>query len=345
MGSYSPDQTAPPQTAGEAVTSSLRYVLTHGERITTASGKTWLEALAFQTGMCEPRRRIFTHSVRGLDLVAAISRFVWMMRGDESASAIAYYVPRAGAYAPDGLALPGSNYGHRLRRSLPGVDQVQGVVNRLRAQPESRQAGTVIWNPMDAVREPIDVPCAVGTLYHLRSAGLCAMTMMRSNKPLTLMPFNFFEFSLLGEVIAAELGAPLGPYRHWVGAMQLPGPEIARAEEFLQGARCDVEMAIMPSDPAPLAQINVLARLEERLRAAHDGKELQELLAEAVDVLHPYWIAFARVLSLRWYMLRERLAEAVGEIEKLPDYFAEPISTMKSLQTNPGHMSPIAGRG
>lgn len=314
-----------PGTVADAVDQAVAHLLRDGEEVRTAAGKTWLETLGFTTGMSSPRHRVLCPAVGAFDIVGAVSRFVWMMRGDQSLAAIAYYVPRSAAYSPDGITLPGSSYGHRLRRSLPGVDQIEGVIARLREEPETRQAATVIWNPLDAVRERHDIPCALGTQYHLRGSGLIGTTIMRSNKPLTLMPFNFFEFSMLAEVVAAELDAPLASYRHWIGAMQLPLPERERAEAALAGGSRAVGMSPMPRSPRPLQQLGYLCRWEEDVRAASDAAEVDRLLGAAAEHLDPYWAAFADLLSLQWFRRRDRLAEVTHLVDRLPAHFAEPV--------------------
>ncbi|MBF6228514.1 hypothetical protein IU470_25830 [Nocardia abscessus] len=319
-----------PTTVSQAVADAVACLLKDGQLVRTSGGKVWRELLGFSTGMTQPRCRIFVPAVGSFDVIGAVSRFVWMMRGDEATSSIAYYVPPAAHYSPDGITLPGSNYGHRLRRSLPGVDQIDGVIARLRESPQTRQAGTVIWNPMDAVRETIDIPCAMGTLYHSRVDGLIATTMMRSNKPLTLMPFNFFEFSMLGEVIAAETATPFDSYRHWIAAMQLPEPEMSRAEALLAGNSYSIEMPVMPSDPAPLHQIRQLCLTEEQMRTASTVAELHMTLAQAEDVLHPYWMALVKVLSVRWLDRHGKFERATRVIDALPEHFGAPLTTARA---------------
>ncbi|MET7934652.1 thymidylate synthase [Streptomyces sp. NPDC005322] len=322
-----------PGSVADAVDQAVAHLVRNGEEVRTAAGKAWLETLGFTTGMSNPRKRILHPASGTFDIIGAASRFVWMMRGDQSLSAVAYYVPRAAAYSPDGTVLPGSSYGHRLRRSIPGVDQVEGVIARLQQNSETRQAATVIWNPMDAVREPVDIPCAFGTQYHLRAQGLVGTTMMRSNKPLTLMPFNFFEFSLLAEVIAAEVDAPLASYRHWIAAMQLPLPELARAEVFLGGQSSAVEMSAMPRSPRPLDQLGYLCRWEESIRTASSETEVEELLCLAAENLDPYWLAFADLLSLQWFLRRDRRSAVPRLVSRLPEHFADPLEAQLCART------------
>ncbi|MER7894516.1 hypothetical protein ABTX15_32500 [Micromonospora sp. NPDC094482] len=83
-----------------------------------------------------------------------------MVSGDDTAAAIEFYVPQVSRFVRNGRVL-GFSYGHRLRGGRSGHDQLVGVVQRLRHQPGTRQANGVVWEPADAVREPLDIPCTI----------------------------------------------------------------------------------------------------------------------------------------------------------------------------------------
>ncbi|OLT30501.1 hypothetical protein BJF79_09670 [Actinomadura sp. CNU-125] len=197
------------------------------------------------------------------------------------------------------------------------------MIERLRQEPLSRQAATVVWNPLDAVRDPFDIPCAFGTLYHCRDDGVIGTTMMRSNKP-SVMPVNFFEFSLLAELVAAELGRPLRRYLHYTGVLQVPERELDDAMSASQSSGESFEMDPMPTAPAPLDQAQSLAVFEERIRTCSNDPELKAVMAGAQEKLHPYWYAFCRVLSLQWLLHANEPDQALAEAEELPEYFAVP---------------------
>ncbi|MFE7497566.1 thymidylate synthase [Streptomyces albidoflavus] len=314
-----------PDSVDDALRTTLKDVLAQGATVKDAeTGETFLELFAYRTGMRQPRRRVLVNSARRLNLIGAVGRFVWMLRGDNALAPITYYVPRAADYSPDGLRVPGSDYGARIRRPQPGVDQLVGVIQRLRQDPLSRQAATVVWNPLDAVRDPFDIPCAFGTLYHCRDGGVIGTTMMRSNKP-SVMPINFFEFSMLAEIVAAELGLPLQRYVHFTGAVQIPERELEAAVADSQAEGESLEMATMPVDPGPLAQAQALAGIEERIRTSRDRDDLADVMAAAQEKLHPYWYAFAVVLSLQWYLWADLAEEALLKADELPDYFADAV--------------------
>lgn len=178
---------------------------------------------------------------------------------------------------------------------------MRGVIERLRENPRTRQAAAVIWEPNDAVRPPFDIPCALAVAYHWRDDGLSATTVMRSNKPLTLLPFNIFEFSMLGEAIAAELEVEFTRYVHFMLIAQLPEVDVSRADLMISSPRSkSLEMTPMPTDPPPLAQLQTLLAVERQIRAAGNYDAARRAVRAAATGLHPYWLALAALLAMRW---------------------------------------------
>ncbi|MDX2264336.1 MAG: thymidylate synthase [Hyphomicrobiales bacterium] len=158
--------------------------------------KTFYELLNHGFSFKDGRARIVANSLRTLALPVAAARFVWMMSGNNRAADIAFYEPRVLAFSDDGIIVPGSSYGARMLQSSPGVDQLSGVIQRIKNQPSStRRAAITIYLPYDAVRESSDIPCAFGMVYHPRSEKLHSTIFMRSNNAVSLLPFNLFEFS------------------------------------------------------------------------------------------------------------------------------------------------------
>ena len=112
-------------------------------------------------------------------------------------------------FSDDTMTMPGSDYGKRLFMPEPGLDQVTAIVERLQQDPGTRRALATIYRPEDAVRTSKDIPCALGLAFHVRGGALHMTMMMRSNAAWTLLPYNIFEFTLLGELIS---GIPVSRY-------------------------------------------------------------------------------------------------------------------------------------
>jgi hypothetical protein len=310
------------------------------------------ELLGFDVVLEEPRRRIIANSVRPLPIVGAVARFVWMMAGNDRLEDIAFYEPLVRHYSDDGLVVPGSNYGARLRYAGAQTDQVRGAISRLRgadakADGGLRRAANVIWRPEDAVRPSSDIPCAFGIFYSPRDDKLITQLVMRSNNALSLLPFNIFEFSLLGEVVAVHSDLELGAMRVEAASMHLYTRDAARAAQILS-AGCSgegPEMPAMPLDPPPLEQINLLAQREARMR--HEQARLRSGTAVEMralgDGLHQYWMGFLEVLLAHAAERAGNSAAADELAAGLPDHFSKGVQAhLRKLREAP---SMASGQG
>jgi hypothetical protein len=339
-------ETVAANNADEAFSLTLRSVLQHGHDVRGLPDpdgrdddpKSFREITGFQLKLLDPLDRIALS--RGFKIVPAIARFVWMASGNERLEDIAFYEPKVQGFTDDGLIVPGSNYGKRIRAPEPGVDQLGGVVKRLRLNPDTRRAALVIWHSQDAVRDTNDLPCAFGMSFSVRGKQLIAITSMRSNNAFTLLPFNLFEFGLVSEVVAAELDLELGPALHSANSMHVfdEHRQIAEASlasyDSLDQPRPIMEP--MPRNPRPLAQIGRLAQIEARIR--HDAAGLSnaplEQLVAADAALHPYWQSFGRVLLAHALCRVARYADALSLAGMIPGYFGESTrSHVESMMT------------
>lgn len=305
-------------TADECFTGTVADCL-QGHFIVTPKDSSY-EILNYTTGLTNPLNRIITNPIRPLNLIVAIARFVWMASGNNRVEDIAYYEPKVGGFSDNGLVVPGSCYGNRLFEARPGCNQIAGVVQRLKNDPGSRRAAAVIWTPEDAVRVSNDIPCAFGVFYHVREGRLSQTTVMRSNNAYRILPFNLFEFTMLQEVVAAELNLPLGDYIHWAASMHVydnPG-EMPNTLAISTTPPADgFEMPPMPTGDA-LSQINIVARLEASMRHSCNQKQFDDIVAKALRGLNDYWLNIFNVLAVytaarRDYMFQAHIAPTLAK--------------------------------
>jgi thymidylate synthase len=247
--------------------------------------------------LSSPRERI----VETLQIYPAVARVIWMMAANNRLADIAFHVPQVSSFTDDQLTVPGSSYGMRLRQPQPGLDQLQGAIGRLKAEADGRRAAVTIFQPLDAVRESADIPCAFGMFFHNRRDRLESTVIMRSNNAFTLLPFNLFEFSFLAEVMAVEAGLDLGPMTYFAGSMHLFEDDAVRTETLLSTPPLrPPSMKPMPRDKRPLEALNRLARFEVDLRHASEAltvSYVRDLFGAASADLGPYWSQFAAILA------------------------------------------------
>lgn len=114
------------------------------------------------------------------------------------------------------------DYHHRLfdwgeRLSIDGVnvhvDQIDYIIQKLKASPESRRAVAVTWNPV--VDESLDdCPCLQLVQCLLRDGRLQMKVVFRSNDMLSASGANMYALVHLQKRIADEVGAACGRYTH-----------------------------------------------------------------------------------------------------------------------------------
>jgi len=313
----------------EAHKTTLRQLIDSGDRIETVGGRgPSSEILGYRTGMQQPRYRLAAVDGTTQRVVGSVARFVWLLAGSDRLEDIAYYESRVREYSDDGVSVPGSSYGRRIFNSTPGLNQIAGVVDNLETDPDSRRAAAVVWTPEDAVRVSHDIPCTFGMFFHIRHGELTMTTVMRSNNAFTLLPYNFFEFSMIGEMVAASRSVPFGGYVHWAASMHTFDEHRGAVDKFLAADSTNsLEMLPMPSEPAPLEQAARLARAEAELRNAATEHAIEMATESAKADLNQYWFDLYNVLLSWGYAKRELQAKALEVVGQLPDYFRSGVQT------------------
>jgi thymidylate synthase len=297
-----------------------------GETESIGSKKRFKEILHYSFLIENPRERLIWNAKRKLNLPAAVGRFVWMMAGNDRLYDIEFYEKKVAAFTDDGIIVPGSNYGHRMKYADPGCDQIAGAVSRLKKDPATRRAAIAVFSPEDATRVSHDIPCTFGLAFHNRGEFLHASVIMRSNNAYVLLPYNIFEFSLLGEAVAAEIGLKLGAMAYYAMSMHVYATDYGKAQNVTDAGRDAQSTPVpeMPRSPSPLDQIRELVRIEVEVRhaaAAFSSRNFESKWIPFADSrLDPYWRQF-------YYMLLLAMCQRVGfssGVAHLREFIDEP---------------------
>jgi thymidylate synthase len=118
-------------------------------------------------------------------------------------------------YAEDNGMFHGA-YGARTQ------DQYAPVIERLKKDPDSRQAVVTIWDPvLDLLPEKRDYPCTVLHQFRIRDNKLNMSVYMRSNDVWLGAAYDFFQFTRVQIAMASVLGVAPGSYTHHVGSLHI----------------------------------------------------------------------------------------------------------------------------
>jgi thymidylate synthase len=272
---------------------------------TKPRGLETLELFPVSFTLTKPRNRCVANPERRWNMPLAIGEFCWHVSGSNELQFIEYYAKRWREFAEDGSTIRGSCYGHRIfSRSSDGRSQWQQIGELLRTDPQSRRAVLNFQERMEDLVTDKDVPCANTMQFLVRNSRLHAIVSMRSNDAIWGLPYDVFLFTMFQELLASELGLPLGTYTHVVGSLHL-------YERHFDLAQRIIRAPLVPTDEMPAmeqhSQLRTFLDLEARLRSGtHFSPELKR-------GLHPYWQNLLAVLA--WY----RYAKDEGGYEKALD--------------------------
>jgi thymidylate synthase len=280
-----------------------------------------LEHLGVILRISQPRARVSRSWSRGRPLFSALGELIWYLSGADDAASIGRYISH---YVGEGKpTIVSGAYGPRIR-SRYGFDQLDYIIEKLRKKDGSRRTVIQIYEAGDLLIET-DVPCTTTLQFHRRGELLHMSVTMRSNDAYIGLPHDIFCFTMMQELVAAELGMSLGEYIHMVGSMHLYERDIDKARIYIsEGFQKTAEMPVMPSGNAVLNMDRLIA-LERRIR---DG----EAVNPDIEFDGPYWADLARLIQTHFASHSEtRVNEILASMEN--DFYHTFIVDRRGLRT------------
>jgi thymidylate synthase len=275
-------------TLDDLLRSVFEALLEKGEKVVPSKGSN-RELFGVVVELSKPLARISRTETKGR-LYSALGELFWYLSGSNELAFINYYLKGYESDPDDGKTVWGA-YGPRLFNMRDGINQITQVRNLLAANPSSRKAVVQLFNAEDISKKHADVPCTCTLQFLIRQSGLDMFVSMRSNDAYKGLPHDIFAFTMLQELLARDLGVPLGRYKHAAGSLHLYDAEEDKAREFLdEGWQDIIEMPPMPPGNQWPA-IEALKTVEERIRT---GAEV-DLDALGLDT---YWTDIARALKI-----------------------------------------------
>ncbi len=301
------------ETFHDAYPRMLRWLIEEPAYRNAPRGYASREQLGVSFRIARADQRVPFVPARRLNIVFNFAEALWYLAGRDDLDFIAYYAPSIRKYSADGHRLTGTAYGRALFGAAEGrPDQWPAVVETLREDPDSKRAVIQIFRGEELqVSGNPDVSCTLGLQFLLREGALHAVGFMRANDVYRGMSSDVFSFTFLQEMLARELGVPVGSYVHQVGSLHLYDPDHSRALEVLADPAADEPSAwsfpLMPEgDNWPWVR-EVLA-VEEQLRL---GRHTLGATPSSYG-LPDYW---TQVLVLFEVHRRIRSKEPVGEAQ------------------------------
>lgn len=206
------------RSVNEALNEGLQHLSRFGIEEPSRNGPVIVSPTPVITTYYNPERRVLVNSTRDANPFFHLFESLWMLAGRNDLTFPAKFVSDFGRFSDDGETLHGA-YGYRWRKWF-GYDQLDILVQELRANPSTRRAVLSMWDGAKDLSVAIsggkDVPCNTHAYFDTIGGKLNMTVSCRSNDIiLGAYGANAVHFSILLEYVAAMTGIPMGVYRQF----------------------------------------------------------------------------------------------------------------------------------
>jgi thymidylate synthase len=160
------------------------------------------KALYQETIEASMRYPVLTLPTRKLSYQFMAAEAYWILSGDDTVAGIEPFNKHIAKFSDDGERFFGA-YGPKI------ISQIDYVVDTLIDDPDSRQAGLTIWRENPGKSK--DIPCTVAVFAGIRDKTTLDLSVyMRSSDVWLGLPYDVFNFSMLGHLICAKIAEKAG---------------------------------------------------------------------------------------------------------------------------------------
>lgn len=208
--------TIPCDTVTDAFEKAYNFVSDFGETVVSRIGKTkHVTDITFLVS--NPYHNVCLNPQRNLSLRYLVGEIQWYLSGSNKVEDIGKYAKMWYDLSDDGETV-NSAYGYRIFHKF-GFDQLQYCIDKLKKNPYDRQC---ILHIKEASNKPTkDTPCTCLLQFTCFNGRLNLHTYMRSNDIWLGLPYDMGFFTVLLQIVAKEVGLPVGVYYHTVGDLHL----------------------------------------------------------------------------------------------------------------------------
>lgn len=212
-------------------------------------------------------------TTKKLHLKSIIHELIWFLAGDTNIK----YLKENGVSIWDDWADADGNLGPvygKQWRSWPKpdgttVDQIQGLIEELKRNPDSRRMIVSAWNPAEIEKMALP-PCHCLFQFYVAEGRLSCQLYQRSADVFLGVPFNIASYALLTHMIAQVTNLQPGDFVHTLGDTHLYLNHLDQAREQLS------------RQPRALPQL----RLDPKVRSVFDFR-FEHVSIEQYDP-HPH---------------------------------------------------------
>jgi len=197
----------------------LREVMARGAKKSDRTGTGTLSVFGRQMRF-DLERGYPLLTTKKLHLKSVIYELLWFLRGETNNR----WLQERGVTIWDEWAGPdgelGPVYGAQWRnwKASDGtrIDQIAGLIDGLRANPDSRRHIVTAWNPGDLAAMAL-APCHLLFQFYVAEGKLSCQMYQRSADLFLGVPFNIACYALLTQMVAQVVGLRCGDFVHTLG--------------------------------------------------------------------------------------------------------------------------------
>jgi thymidylate synthase len=194
-------------------------------------------------------------TTKKLHLRSIIIELLWFLRGDTNIKWLNENKVSIWDEWADGNGDLGPVYGHQWRswpaRDGTTIDQISGVVERIRKTPDSRRLIVTAWNPADVDKMALP-PCHCLFQFYVADGRLSCQLYQRSADIFLGVPFNIASYALLTHMVAHVTGLKAGEFIHTLGDAHIYSNHLEQADEQLTRTPHGLPRLVMKRDVTSL---------------------------------------------------------------------------------------------
>lgn len=231
-----------------ALRRGLRYLKSHGVSEPSRNGPVLVAPGPVMTVYSRPWQRVLFLPARDANPFFHLFEALWMLGGRNDVAYPAKFAAQLQLYSDDNVTLNGA-YGYRWRHHF-GYDQLQLVIEELKANPASRRCVLAMWDAYDeggdmspgyegdlkrGISGGKDIPCNTHMYFRIDSSARLDMTLCNRSNDVVWGAYgaNAVHFSMLQEYVAAKIGVRMGKFYQFANNYHIytDRPDVQRLSE------------------------------------------------------------------------------------------------------------------
>ena len=201
----------------EAMLQSLKILSNEGVEIIPRGMKTKeIENVLFE--LSNPQDKVALIEGRKANIFATLAETLWVLGGRNDLDFISHYVPRMEDFSDPNRVLYGG-YGPRIQK-WHSVNQLEQIYLILKKDNSSRRAVISLFDPSRDFFSD-DFPCTNWLHFTIRSNKLNLKVVSRSMDIIWGATLNFFEWSVIQEIVANWLDVKVGELTYFVSSLHI----------------------------------------------------------------------------------------------------------------------------